>query len=108
MIFFRQSLKDAVQALSKGYSEGITEDEVLSIINDVLPRIRDKLKELFPQDKPSGMDAWNAVREDAESLFEPLVAKHDMLKVLYVTSKFKNNKNIGTAITEEGLKEVAG
>lgn len=103
-MFFRTSLKEIAQNLSKDYPEGITEDEVLNIINDVLPRIGDRLKDLFPNSKPSVLDGWNVIKEESEKLFEPLLSKYDMLKILYVASKFRNNKTIGTTIIEKGLK----
>ncbi len=93
-------LNEIAKILSKDYPEGINEDEVVSMIKDVLPAIRDKLKKTFKDDKPSLLDGWNDVREDAEGMFEPLLSKYDMLKIVYIASKFKNNKNIGTAIVE--------
>jgi len=46
---------------------------------------------------------WKAIRGDAEADFAPALKEVPRLKVVYVASKFMNNRAVGTAITEAAL-----
>lgn len=74
------------------------------VLEIVLPTLVKKAAKVKQEGKDSTEEIWKAIRGEAESDFEKALEYSDRLKVLYITSKFMNNKTVGTAITEIALK----
>lgn len=104
-----QSLAEIVQKLVGGYpGQDLQESqrEFTRVLEIVLPALRKRVVNARQQGNDSAEDIWKTIRGGAEGEFEKALQQIDRLKVLYVTSKFMNNKSVGTAITEIVLSSI--
>jgi len=80
------------------------QQELTQVLEVVLPALADKAASARRQGKDSVEEIWKALRSTAEEDFHRALAHVERLKVLYVASKFMNNKAVGTSITETALE----
>lgn len=89
-----------------------TQRELRRVLDIALITLAPKAHAARQAGKSSILEIWKAIRRDAEADFQPALAEVERLKVVYVASKFMNNKAVGTAITEVTLalaeEEVEG
>jgi len=85
------------------YEERYLKEKISEILEFMLPRIGIVTKNKNEKDL---VNLWKAVKENNEikSSFKELVKKIKLPIIIYVVSKFKNNKYFGTKIIEEALK----
>ena len=90
---------DGKEALAKVKSESPD----LIILDLMLPIIKNIIKN---KEEKETFRLWNIIKEDEEieKLLRKLIEKIDMPVVIYVASKFKNNKYFGTRIIEGAQK----
>lgn len=99
-------LEDVAADLAAGYpAQGAAETapEFAEVLRIVLPALTEKARAARQQGSVSVEDVWKAIRSDSEPGFQAAVARVGRLKVLYVASKFMNNRAIGTVITQAAL-----
>ena len=53
-------------------------------------------------------DIWKAIREDSEGVFASALGEVDRVKVIYVASKFANNKTIGELVIRLAIDQARG
>lgn len=82
--------------------------EFAEILETAMPALAAKAAWAQDQGAGSAEAAWKAIRDEAETVFQPTLGRMERLKVVYVVSKFMNNKKIGTMITEAALDLAAG
>lgn len=103
----QKGLSEIAEDLAAGYPtedlRGIQQD-FLGVLEIVLPLIAEKAEEAGRGGNEGVEEIWKALRGHAESDFQKALVQLDRLKVLYVTSKFMNNRKVGTAITELALE----
>jgi len=105
-------LTDVVLELATGYPD----DDVEATAQDLHRVLETALSTIVPrawQARQEGEEAnasgigvvgvWKAIRGDAEADFAPALKEVPRLRVVYVASKFMNNRAVGTAITEAAL-----
>lgn len=104
-------LKDIALELASGYPNQDTSKvatEFAEILRIVLPTLTEKVGAARQQGSGSVEEVWKAIREEAEASFQAALDQVERLKILYVASKFMNNKMIGTMITQAALTWAAG
>jgi hypothetical protein len=82
--------------------------EFVEILDAVLPALAEKTAGAREQGADSVEAVWKAIRDEAETVFQATLDRVERLKVVYVVSKFMNNRKIGTMITEAALVQAAG
>lgn len=101
-----EEFRELVQDLAAGYPgedlEGNKRD-IAQVLETVLPALAQEASDVKRGGKESPEEIWKTIRNMAESAFEKALQQSNRLKVLYVTSKFMNNKKVGTAITDIAL-----
>ncbi|MFQ6057632.1 MAG: hypothetical protein ACE5MB_01970 [Anaerolineae bacterium] len=103
---YRQDLDNIAEQLASGY---LTEEpetvqrEFLEILETVLPTLAERALATQRGGKGSVEEVWKEIRRGAEEDFQAALERVERLKVVYVASKFMNNKAIGTRITEVAL-----
>ena len=90
-----------------------TQRELRRVLDVALITLTPKAQAIRQAGQSSILEIWKAIRTDAEADFQPALAEVERLKVVYIASKFMNNRAVGTAITELALalaeeKEVEG
>ena len=97
-----KSLDEVGQALAAGYpspdKERLT-GELARVVEIVLPSLAGRASAALNQGKTELEEVWKAIREDSEELFAPAIKGIERVKVIYVASKFANNKGIGEQVT---------
>ena len=85
------------------YDEKYLKEKINEILEFVLPNIAVIAK---GKKEAELVKLWNAVKEDEKikNLFRELAEKIEIPIIIYVASKFENNKYFGTKIIEEALK----
>jgi len=73
------------------------------VLAAVLPALAARARIAQQEGRASAEDVWEAIRQGAEEDFRAALGRVDRLKVIYVASKFLNNRAVGTAITEVAL-----
>ncbi len=104
-------LEDIAVHLASGYPNEDTSAvaaEFAEVLRIVLPALTEKAEAARRQGSGSAEEVWKAIRGDSEVSFQAALNKVARLKVLYVASKFMNNKVVGTMITQAALTLVAG
>lgn len=108
------NLAEITQELAGGYPAadvGAMQWELRRVLNVALITLAPKAQAARQAGKSSILEIWKTIRSGAEVDFQPALAEVERLKVVYVASKFMNNRAVGTAITEVALaeeKEVEG
>ena len=101
-----RNLAKIIQELAAGYPSSdveATQQELRRVLDVALATLAPKAQAAWQAGKSSILEIWEAIRSDAEADFHPALAEVERLKVVYVASKFMNNKAVGTAITEVAL-----
>ena len=85
------------------YNKKYLEEKINEILEFILPHITTIIKN---NKEKEIVKLWDITKEDdkIKNLFRKLVKKVDRPIVIYVVSKFENNKYFGTRIIEEALK----
>ena len=103
----QKELAEIAAALASGYPGGDkvgTAQEFQSVVETVLPPLADRASLAIGRGIENVTETWQVVREDSEGLFEDALGKVDRVKVIFVASKFMNNKLIGEMITKQALE----
>lgn len=109
-----RNLAEITQGLAAGYPAAdveATQRELRRVLDVALITLAPKAQAAQQAGRSTVLEVWMAIRDGAEVDFQPALAEVERLKVVYVASKFMNNKAVGTAITEVALakeKEVEG
>lgn len=109
-------LKGLAKVLVSGYPTDEPEKaqhEFTKILQVVLPVLAERASRAQQVGGGPVEEGWKRIRGWGEEDFEKALPGVDRLRVLYVASKFMNNKAVGTWITDEALdlakgKEVKG
>ena len=85
------------------YDKGYLKEKINEILEFVLPIIKNIIKNKEEKDI---FRLWDTIKEvkEIEKLLRKLIKKIDRPIIIYVASKFENNKYFGTRIIEEALK----
>ena len=92
-------VKDYIQSK---YNKKYLEEKINEILEFILPHIATIIKNKKEKEL---VKLWDITKEDGKikNLFRKLTEKVDRPIVIYVASKFENNKYFGTKIIEEAL-----
>lgn len=104
-------LEDIAAQLASGYpgeDTAAVAAEFAEVLRIVLPALTEKGDAARRQGSGSAEGVWKAIRGDSEASFQAALNKIARLKVLYVASKFMNNKAVGTMVTQAALALAAG
>ncbi len=103
-----QSTQNLTNELVSGYTQSKYKKEYLkeriqTILEFIIPKIAVIIEN---KEEREPVKLWNVVKEEEEikNLFRELLEKVERPIVIYVASKFQNNKYFGTKIIEEALK----
>lgn len=103
----QQEIKTIAAELAAGYpgsdKAGITQ-EFQNVVEIVLPLLALGASLARERGMEDITQTWEFIREDSERLFEQALAKVERVKVIYVASKFMNNKLIGELVTKQALE----
>lgn len=80
-----------------------TQQELHRVLDVALITLAPKAQAARQAGQGSILEVWKAIRGEAEADFQPALAEVERLKVVYIASKFMNNRAVGTAITEVAL-----
>ena len=97
-----KSLEEVGLALAEGYpSKDIdtTGKELARVVEVALPSLAQRAFSALSLGKEGVEGVWKAIQEDSEELFAPALEQVERVKVIYVASKFANNKLIGEMMT---------
>ena len=85
------------------YDKGYLKEKINEILDLMLPIIKNIIKN---KEEKETFRLWDTIKEDEEieKLLRKLIEKIDRPIVIYVASKFKNNRYFGTRIIEEAQK----
>lgn len=103
----QEELVEIATALASGYPNDNnvkTSREFQSIVETVLPSLAHRAALAIRKGIKDIPEAWQLIREDSEELFKEALGKSDRVKVIFVASKFMNNKLIGEMITKQALE----
>ena len=106
----QKELKEITVELASGYPDSDkvkTAQEFLNVLTAVLPLLVERVQLGREQGLKNTSEMWKFIKEDSERLFEGVVTQIERVKVIFVVSKFMNNRLIGEMITEQAL-ETAG
>lgn len=99
-------LEDIAWELASGYPDpdaAKVAAEFIEVLRIALPPLTAKAGAARQQGSGSVEEVWKTIRGEAEASFQAALNRGERMKVVYVTSKFMNNKTIGTMITEAAL-----
>lgn len=99
-----KSLEEVGLALTEGYpAQDIesTRKELTRVVEMVLPALALRASSALNDEKKEVEEVWKFIREGSEQLFAPALKEKEIerVKVIYVASKFANNKFIGNLMT---------
>ena len=85
------------------YEERYLKEKIREILEFMPPSIYAVIKD---KDEKELVELWKAVKEnnDIKNLFKELLEKINRPIIIYVASKFENNKYFGTKIIGQALK----
>ena len=85
------------------YDGGYLKEKIKVILEFIIPHIATIVEN---KGEKQTINLWNAIKEDEKinNFFMELLEKVDRAIVIYVASKFKNNKYFGVRIIEEALR----
>ncbi len=98
-----KSLEEVGLALAEGYpskDSDLTRKELARVVEVVLPSLADRAFSALSQGKEGVEEVWKAIREDSKGLFAPALEEVERVKVIYVASKFANNRIVGEVLTK--------
>jgi plasmid stabilization system protein ParE len=104
-------LEDIAVQLASGYPSedaSAVAAEFVEALRIVLPALAEKAESARHRVGGSVEEVWEAIRGDAEASFQAALNRVARVKVLYVASKFMNNRAVGTMITQAALALAAG
>ena len=99
--------KKLVNELVEDYTQSRYEKEYLKEkINEILNLMLPVINNIIKNKKEERDILWNFTKENKEikNLLRKVIEKIDMPIVIYVASKFENNRYFGTKIIEEALR----
>jgi hypothetical protein len=101
-------MQNLIDELASGYiqskyNEKYLREKIKKTLEFIIPYIRIILKNKREKEP---IILWNDVKEDkeVERLFKELLKEVDRPIIIYVASKFKNNRYFGIKIIKEALK----
>jgi hypothetical protein len=97
-----KSLEEVGLALAEGYPSPDTDStrkELARVVEVALPSLAFRASSALSQGKEEVEEVWKTIRQDSEELFAPALPEVERVKVIYVASKFANNKQIGELMT---------
>ncbi len=101
-------MQNLINELVNSYTQSKYDIEYLQKrINEILEFISPEIASIIRNKKEKEVvKLWNTTKEDGKikDLFKELSEKMERPIVIYVASKFKNNKYFGVKIIEEALK----
>ncbi len=103
----QKELAEIAAALASEYPGGDKarmSREFQSVVEAVLPTLAHRASLAIGRGIENITETWQLIREDSEGLFEEALKKVDRIKVIFVASKFMNNKLIGGMITKQALE----
>ena len=103
-IYSKDLINKLVDDYTQGkYDKGYLKEKINEILELMLPIIKNIIKN---KEEKETFRLWDTIKEDEEieKLLRKLIEKIDMPVVIYVASKFKNNRYFGTKIIEEAQK----
>lgn len=98
----RSSLEEVALVLAEGYPSpdmDLTGKQLARVVAVALPSLTSRAASALREGREGVEDIWKAIREDSEELFGPALREIERVKVIYVASKFANNKTIGSLMT---------
>lgn len=101
-----KSLEEIAGDLASGYPTQDLEaaqQAVLRVLKAVLPALTRRAVAAREAGATSAEEVWKVIRREAEPDFQPVLTQVERPQVVYVASKFLNNRAIGTAVTEVAL-----
>lgn len=105
----RTSLAGVGLVLAEGYpSKDVTstERELAKVVEVALSSLASRASSALNRGQEGVEEIWKAIREDSEELFAPALQEIERVKVIYVASKFANNKTIGELITRLAIGQA--
>ena len=103
----QKEIAEIAAALASGYP-GVdkvgTAQKFQSVVEIVLPLLARRVSPDAGKGTENITELWQLIREDSEGLFEEALEKADRVKVIFVASKFMNNKLIGEMVTQQALE----
>lgn len=99
----QEELAEIAAALASGYPGGDkvkTSQEFQSVVEIVLPLLAHRVSPAAGKGTENITELWQLIREASEGLFEGALEKVERVKVIYVASKFANNKMVGELMTK--------
>ncbi len=103
----QKELAEISAALASEYPDSDkvkTAQEFQSVLETVLPALASRALPAIGQGVTNIGEAWQFIRADSEGLFGEALEKVDRVKVIFVASKFMNNKLIGETVTRQALE----
>ncbi|MEW6034631.1 MAG: hypothetical protein AB1603_07235 [Chloroflexota bacterium] len=103
----QKELAEIAAALASEYPGGDkagTAQEFQSVVETVLPPLAYRASLTIGRGVEDVTETWQLIREGSEGLFEEALKKADRVKVIFVASKFTNNKLIGEMVTKQALE----
>lgn len=101
-----KAVREIGDILADGYpdkNKELVAREIATIVEIVLPALADRASKLLAQGKDKVEEVWQVIKEGSEDLFVPALKEMERARVIYVASKFMNNRLIGTLITTEAV-----
>lgn len=106
----KKELEEIAAELASGYpgnDKTRIAQEFQNVVEMVLPLLAQRVSLAGSRGLKNTTETWEFVRKDGEKLFAGALTQIDRVKVIFVASKFLNNKLIGEMITRQAL-EMAG
>lgn len=103
----KKEIEEIAAELASGYPDNDKarlSQEFLSVVKIVLPPLAKRASLALNRGVVNITETWQLVRADSERLFEEALEKVERVKVIFVASKFMNNKLIGEMITKQALE----
>ncbi len=103
----QKEIEEIVAALASGYPDSDKTriaQEFQSVVEAILPPLAHRASLAIGRGIENITEAWQNTKEDSEGLFEEALKKVDRVKVIFVASKFMNNKLIGEMITKQAME----
>ena len=103
----QKEIKEIAAELASGYPDSDKAriaQEFQGVVQIVMLPLAERASLAINRGTDSITEMWEFVRADSERLFEEALKKVERVKVIFVASKFINNKFIGEMITKQALE----
>ena len=103
----QEELAEVAVALASEYPGGDkagTAQDFQRVVEAALPSLTDRASLAIDRGIEDVTEVWQVIRQDSEGLFAEALGKVDRVKIIFVASKFINNKLIGEMITQQALE----